>query len=129
MRANLHAYTRLQLARCRALAMRGRKAEAVAKLQEEAARSVELGRTLDALHLQNLKAELCFMDCQNEEALAVFTTSIDPFLAAVPLADRAVLEHNRVLVSLNLWEQRSIQDFYRAVDLRRRVASETYDTA
>jgi hypothetical protein len=83
------------LARCRATAYLGKKQAAIQLAESELNKTTVSVTEGDSLAVAMLKAEILHLDMNDEDALKVFDTEIEPLLSSIPHKYQVVAGHNR----------------------------------
>jgi hypothetical protein len=124
--------TRLDLIRARRLGMNGRLETASSLLDDKVDACSGTGRSLDAVALAMLKAELLHLDSQDAKAIEVFNNAVWPRLQDLPVDVGFAVEHNRSDIEFGLWSPTSGTTFYQLID-RQTLAgfrlSDSYEVA
>lgn len=113
---NLSAGTRRQLIQYRCIAMRGDVSGALRQIEESVAMMTGENVTLDQLSLLMLKAELLYLNCQEDEALEVFSSDITPHLSSSAQQISLIIGHNRNDVARSVFDSGSSREFYELYD-------------
>lgn len=123
----LAGQTRKLLVMCRCLAMRGEGIAALARLDDAMASADPAMREPDRIALKLLKAEILYLDCRDQESLALIELIIRNAPPETSYELMFVLRNNRSEIGLNLFQNESLCDFYRLADEQKLVGFQFFN--
>jgi hypothetical protein len=123
----LNPRTRKLLIQCRCLAMRGDANGAIRQIVDAIASFASGTGVLDQVALLMLKAEILYLNCQEEEALEIFRDAIAPKLSSLPQEIATIVGRNRNDVARTVFEAGSDREFYHLYDQERVLGSKLWN--